>query len=152
MILVSSAVGNFSKTPHSGLKSMLVLNKVYMFKSVLINLIYFSIFLISLWNINFLKNYSSIYLAIPLVINFWILVLSLISYAWAFPTASHFRENTVLTVVKKAFLITFDNLFSSILLIFLLTVFAIILVAILIYTHGIFSAVVLFVFPGIAGI
>jgi uncharacterized membrane protein YesL len=149
---ISSAARNFDAKKHAGLMSMIQLNKVYMFKSILINLVYYLIFIISFWNINYLKNHSNIFLAIPLVINFWILVLSVISYIWAFPIASHFEEDSVFIVIKKAFLITFDNLLNSILFIFLLTIFTISLVAILTYALGIYSAVVLFMFPGITGI
>ncbi len=149
---ISAATGNFGTKKPAGLKSMIQLNKVYMFKSIFINLVYFLIFIISFWNISYLKNHSNILLAFLLVINFWILVLSVISYAWAFPIASHFREDRVFIVIKKSFLITFDNLLVSMLLIFLIIIFTIFSVFILAYALGIFSAVVLFVFPGIAGI
>ncbi len=122
------------------------------FKSAIINIIYLLILVISILNVNYLKNYNKIGLAVVLVVNFWILIFASISYMWVFPVASHFGENSPFKIIKKALLISFDNILKSIFIILLILIILISMVSILTIISGFYSLIVLFIFPGLAGL
>jgi uncharacterized membrane protein YesL len=122
------------------------------YRSIIISMIYLSIYIVSLLNINFLKGYNNILYAAALVINFWILIFTFISSIWIFPLASHFRKSNILSIMKYAYLVSFSNILTSILIILLIFLFLIIVIFIFASTLGLFISIVLFVFPGLTGL
>ena len=117
-------------------------------KSLLLSSLYGAILFVSLFNISFLKNYDTVVFAIILVINFWIFVFTFISSIWLFPVASQDPSTGVSAIIKYTYQLMFKKILISVFIIFLISLVLFIVAT----TAGYNALIVLFVFPGVAGL
>jgi len=121
-------------------------------RSFLINMIFLFMLAVSIYNVQLLKNYSRVIFALAVVVNFWIFVFTGLTYLWVFPAASFFEKNGIIKIIKKTFLITFDNIITAVFMSLVILVTFAALFFLLTSTLGVYSVIILLLFPGMSGV
>jgi len=121
-------------------------------RSFLINLIFLFMLAVSIYNVQLLKNYSRVIFALVVVVNFWIFVFTGLTYFWVFPATSFFEKDDIIKIIKKTFLITFDNIITAVFMSLIILLTFAVLFFVLTSTLGIYSVIILLLFPGMSGV